>query len=59
VALADGPWVLLGSVFFAVFGAFLLPVVIAPMTAITWCVRATLPTAEEMARGDRNRSWPG
>ena len=59
VALADGPWVLLGLLSFAIFSLLMLPGQLFPERAAEWCVRATFPTAEATERGDRNRSWPG
>ncbi len=59
VALADGPWVLLGMLSFAIFYLFMLPGQLFPERAAEWSVRWTFPTAEAMERGDRNRSWPG
>jgi hypothetical protein len=59
VALAEGPWLLVGLLFFAVCDLSMLPTVLAPVRAAEWGIRLTFPTAEAMKRGDRNRSWPG
>ena len=59
VAIAGGPWLLLGLAFALIL---LLPLdvhALAPERALEWSVRANVPSQESMERGDRNRSWPG
>ncbi len=58
---AGGPWLALGLGLstLAVMVALQVPRILWPSKAAEWAVRASLPTAESMQRGDSNRSWPG
>ena len=58
-AAAEGPWPWVGLGAASVTLLVLLPNVIAPERTLERSVRATVPTAESMTRGDRNRNWPG
>ena len=58
-AVAGGPWIVVGAAVALVLLAILSHMVWAPERAAEWAVRVNQPTAEEMRRGDHNRSWPG
>lgn len=59
VALADGPWLRIAVGGGAVMLLLLAPMVAAPERALRWSIWLSTPTAEEMKRGDNNKSWPG
>ena len=58
VALADGPWLPLGLLLFAVYCLCLLPGVLAPVRAAEWGVRFFMQSEESVKRGERGRHWP-
>ncbi len=56
---AGGPWGLVGLAAFAGMFLLLLFPILAPERVMRASIRATVPTADSMDRGSRNKYWPG
>ena len=59
IALAGGPWVLLGLLAFAVCDVLMLVNLFAPRRVVEWSIRMVYPKEESMKRAEHCRNLPG